>query len=153
MFPVRHPCTGGSRPARQERPRAVTRLNDRYARGIRIHMYIHVLYIYIYIYIYIFIYAYTYIFIYVLAGCRPYHHPPEVFTAVHGGAFPLRRWFSGEIVTLEAGQIVHLWLLMVGSCGLCTCGLLTKSLHSTGVPHLQENAAPWDPTVGLCLGS
>ena len=21
----------------------------------------------------------------------------------------------------------------------------------TGVPHLQENASPWDPTVGLCL--
>ena len=24
---------------------------------------------------------------------------------------------------------------------------------TTGVPHLQENAPPWDPTVGLCLGS
>ena len=23
----------------------------------------------------------------------------------------------------------------------------------TGVPPLQENAPPWDPTVGLCLGS
>ena len=23
----------------------------------------------------------------------------------------------------------------------------------TGVPPLQENAFPWDPTVGLCLGS
>ena len=23
----------------------------------------------------------------------------------------------------------------------------------TGVPHLQENAPPWDPTVGPCLGS
>ena len=21
----------------------------------------------------------------------------------------------------------------------------------TGVPHIQENAPPWDPTVGLCL--
>ena len=25
--------------------------------------------------------------------------------------------------------------------------------RDTGVPHLQENAPPWDPTVGLCLGS
>ena len=25
--------------------------------------------------------------------------------------------------------------------------------NGTGVPHLQENALPWDPTVGLCLGS
>ena len=23
---------------------------------------------------------------------------------------------------------------------------------ATGVPRLQENALPWDPTVGLCLG-
>ena len=23
----------------------------------------------------------------------------------------------------------------------------------TGVPHLQENTPPWDPTLGLCLGS
>ena len=24
---------------------------------------------------------------------------------------------------------------------------------TTGAPYLQENATPWDPTVGLCLGS
>ena len=28
-----------------------------------------------------------------------------------------------------------------------------KGRRFTGVPHLQENAPPWDPTVGLCLGS
>ena len=25
--------------------------------------------------------------------------------------------------------------------------------RTTGVPHLQDTAPPWDPTVGLCLGS
>ena len=24
--------------------------------------------------------------------------------------------------------------------------------RGTGVPHLEENEPPWDPTVGLCLG-
>jgi len=28
-----------------------------------------------------------------------------------------------------------------------------STLYPTGVPHLQENAPPRDPTVGLCLGS
>ena len=27
------------------------------------------------------------------------------------------------------------------------------SAGGTGLPHLQENAPHWDPTVGLCLGS
>ena len=30
----------------------------------------------------------------------------------------------------------------------CLCG---NVLCITGVPHLQENATPYDPTVGLCL--
>ena len=28
-----------------------------------------------------------------------------------------------------------------------------REVHPTGVPHLQENVPPQDPTVGLCLGS
>ena len=31
--------------------------------------------------------------------------------------------------------------------------VLGRSKDPTGVPHLQENAPPQDPTVGLCLGS
>ena len=29
----------------------------------------------------------------------------------------------------------------------------TVCVNPTGVPRLQENAPPYDPTVGLCLGS
>ena len=31
--------------------------------------------------------------------------------------------------------------------------LVPPPYRGTGVPHLQENAIPWDPTVGLGLGS
>jgi hypothetical protein len=36
---------------------------------------------------------------------------------------------------------------------LFVCRASRECIQLTGVPHSQENAPPWDPTVGLCLGS
>ena len=42
------------------------------------------------------------------------------------------------------------WGLGLGAWGW---GLCARVFHSTGVPRPQETAPPYDPTLGLCLGS
>ena len=31
--------------------------------------------------------------------------------------------------------------------------LICGACHFTGVPRSKDNAPPWDPTVGLCIGA
>ena len=63
--------------------------------------------------------------------------------AVHGAIFDLKVW-GGKMYAAGADDSISVWDLES----------LEKVRHfPTGVPHLQENAPPLDPTVGVYLGS
>ena len=52
---------------------------------------------------------------------------------------------------------VHTYVYMVTTPQPSTCQSSCATWYyltsSTGLPHPQENATPYNPTVGLCLGS